>query len=661
MSVMYPNEGTCPVCGEFVEDVFTCCRDGLEELEAPMPPLDVEATFGPQGPLARPGYEARPGQVRLSRAIYDALAGGTHLIAEGPCGIGKSKAYGVPAAHLAAHGKRVLIVTASIALQEQLISKDLPDLRKELGWDFDFALMKGKSNYLCLEARADADDRGLEYAQRQEYQQIVKWGQTTRTGDRAELPIVPSQQVWGRFATSAQECHGSKCARYSDCYAYAAKDRAAQPCTIVVANYHLFLLDLQMGGRVLPPYDAVILDEAHEAPDLARELLGFNLSEWGFSRIAREADKRGFPQEADSIRRAALDFFDTCARFAASGHYASFLRHPLPVDSTHLRGAVEAFMSSCARSRLVGYAADLLHSLKLATEVSDQELVVSIEVNEKSGKAKLVGRYVEPGPALRRLLWSKGVPVVAVSATLTTDGSFAFAQRELGAPEGIATLAVDSPFDFERAAMLVTPDMPEANGPDYARAVAQQIAGTIDACGGRTLALFTSYKGMRAAAEAVRRTHGRTIRVLCQGDAPLRQLVADFKTGAGGGVVLFGVASLWTGVDVQGEALTGLVIDRIPFANPDDPVSKRISEVQPRTAFDAYTVPRAILQLRQGVGRLIRSQSDVGAVVLLDPRLRTKGYGKRFLRSLPPMARATNTGAIRAFLAARTRTEGTAA
>ena len=622
-----------------------------------VPHLDVEAIFAKGGPLdgGNPNYETRPGQVALAKAIFNTVAKGGNVIAEGPCGIGKSKAYGVPAAYLASQGKRVLVVTASIALQEQLIKKDLPDLHRELGWDFTFALMKGKANYLCVEEARNVNADGLTSVDLLQYRDIKSWSAKTKTGDKSELLIKPSDLVWGRFSTTSDACPGRKCRSFDACHAIKARDAAAQ-AGIVVTNYHMFFLNMAIGGNLLPAADVAILDEAHEATDIARDIFGFKISEWTFRRYERDAKKRGASAEGLMLREAASSFFARLLRFAQSGHYKSLLRWPAPLDCTELEEAVNAYASACAESHHVDHALVAIGRLKEGLQVKDPNCVYWIEVKEcRNGfpaSASLQAKYVNVGGVLEEKLWNSYDAVAAVSATLTTDGGFDYARRELGVPKTARELAVESPFAFDQQALLVLPeDLPEPNDPAFVNVAARRVIEVIEACGGRTLALFTSYRALNAIYEIVHKHFGSRFRILRQGDAPPGRLAQLFKDDPRS--VLLGTSSFWTGIDVPGEALTGLVIDRIPFGSPEDPVTIRLSESDPRGVFAKHTVPRSILTFRQGVGRLIRSQADVGTVVVLDKRLSTKGYGARFIKSLPTMARATSTAAIRPFLRER--------
>lgn len=657
-----PFDKDDPEYQDYDPEVVTLCGECEDERDAPVEPLDIEAMFAKGGPLAagNPNYEARPGQVRLARAIHDALVHRHHLIAEGPCGIGKSKAYGVPAAHLAANGKRVMIVTASIALQEQLVKKDLPALAKEMPQPFTFELMKGRSNYVCLEQRATSDSSGLTFQDKPVFAQIARWSQETKTGDRGELAVKPSDAVWAKFSISADACPRSKCASYEECFATRARARASD-AGIIVTNYHMFFLHIASGGKILPHADVLILDEAHEAADIAREFLGFRVGEHAFKRVARDADKRGAPDLGMMIRDAASAFFGKLLRFYDCPFYdKKIIRAPLPFNCDDLATAVDAYATTFPRSHLVDSAMRAISTLRTALTVADSNCVFSIDAPDATvidRRAALVARYLSPASILKEQLWPEYQSVVAVSATITTDRRFDFVRGELGAPKEARELIVESPFDFARQALLVVPpatELPEPNDPAFVSVATARLLETIEACGGRTLGLFTSYRAVNAAYHAAHQRfwveregrHDR-IRILKQGNLPPAELTRLFKEDVRS--VLLATTSFWTGIDVPGEALTGLVIDRLPFGSPDDPVSLVLAE-KSRDAFAKHTVPKSILMFRQGVGRVIRSQRDIGVVVLLDKRVSTKPYGKRFLRSLPVMSSASSTAAIGPFL-----------
>lgn len=684
---LYPDEeydGTTTAASTDDEDDVTptqtvlFCDQCVVERNANPPPLDVESLFAPDGPLARPGFEVRPGQVRLARAIYEAAAHHHHVFAEGPTGIGKSKAYGVPAAYLASHRKKIVIVTASIALQEQLIQKDLPALQKELAGTFapwTFAILKGKSNYACLEQMPLADDEGLGQDDRTAFRTVSAWAKDTKVGDKSELLIKPSELVWGRFSTSSEACPGSKCASYKKCFATLARNKAAA-ADIIVTNYHMFFLNMAYGGTLLPEADVVIMDEGHEATDIARDLLGFRISYHTFARYIRDAKKRGATAEAMIMDQAATSVFSTLLRFYDSGHYATMLRFPAPpMGADELVAAVKAYAAACPKSHFIGHAQAAAERLRDGLAIKDENCVYSIDVkesqrvdqrtNQRYRSAALQCRYVQPGPVLAEKLWAAYQSVIAVSATITVGNKFDFARRELGAPVDTHELSVETPFNFAEQAMIITSNpltTPETNHPGFPDTVARTLLEVIEACRGRTLGLFTSYKALNHAYDAILRATSKwpadvRPRILRQGDAPPGQLADAFKRDVNS--VLLGTSSFWTGIDVPGEALTGLVIDKLPFGSPDDPVTTRISE-NDRNAFQNFMVPKAILMFRQGVGRLIRSQADVGVVVIVDKRVSTKGYGKQFLKSLPVMVPGVGTQSIAGFLERAANPQNTA-
>lgn len=630
----------------------------------------VEAVFGAGGLLAArlPGYEARAGQLSLARAVDGAMREGRHVLAEAPCGTGKSLAYGVPAVfHARTRGRRVAIATANIALQEQLVGKDLPFLREVLPWPFTFAILKGRANYLCPDRRADTVARrnldGLSAAERRQAEDILAWSETTVAGDVSELPFVPPARVWSRFSVSADECRGEACALVEQCPYEHARARA-WTADIVVTNYHLLFAHLALREQigqdvVLPPFDLLVCDEAHEAADIARDFHGFSVSEMAIRRLAGRAEDAGHERLADLLRREAGEFFHLLACHARSKAYAGRLRRAGVVSAEALREALGSLvavaearaederLSRKARaearttSRLAETAAARLIE---ATEIADPNKVYWIEIDAKE-RPHLKAKPIDVGPILRTSLFERTGSVVLVSATLATGGRFDFVRRELGVPEETAELVAETPFVFETQALLIVPeDLPDPREPGFPEAVASVMKHVIDACGGRTLGLFTSYRVMNAVHEHI---SGNGHRVLRQGDLPRQELTRIFKDDVAS--VLLGTDSFWTGIDVPGEALTALVIDKLPFPHPEDPLIDAICERNP-AAFRTCLLPRAIITLRQGVGRLIRTRADHGVVVLLDRRVADKAYGREILRSLPPMRSSRRLTSIPRFL-----------
>jgi ATP-dependent DNA helicase DinG len=639
----------------------------------------LNEVFGAGGLLARrfPGYEAREGQVALARTVDLAMRDGRHALGEGPCGTGKGVAYGVPAVWHAHHRKkRVVIATANIALQEQLIRKDLPLLASVLPWPFTFALLKGRNNYLCIDATAEAEARGeLAGMMRddldQKMDEIRAWAAATATGDVSELSFVPAPIVWSRFSVGSDDCKGDACPFRDRCFSERAKATAAE-ADIVVTNFHLLFAHLALRREtgmdlVLPPFDLLLLDEAHELADVARDFFGFKVSERSVTRLARFAERRRNEPLAAWLRRDAEELFADLAAVARSPGYRCRLRKPDFVSPAGVLGALAEV------ARIAGAIADdeglepaeraegrnvrrqaqtVAAHIVEGTTLSDPNKVYWIELDPK-GRARLGAKPVEVAELLREELFERTESVTLVSATLTTAGTFDFVRAEVGVPDGAIEVVAESPFDFRRQALLIVPDgLPDPREPDYIEAAADAVQKVIDHCDGRTLGLFTSYRNMNAVHE---RVSGNGHRVMRQGDMPRSELTRLFKEDVGS--VLLKTESFWTGIDVPGEALTGLVIDKLPFPNMDDPIIDAIC-ARDRQAFGNYLVPRAIIMLRQGVGRLIRSQSDIGVVVILDRRIADKAYGKRFLRSLPNMLTSRSLESIPRFLeeAAHART-----
>lgn len=631
----------------------------------------ITDVFGPDGMFASrfPGYEPRPGQVALARMVDRAMRQGRHALGEGPCGVGKSLAHAVPAVWHAHHrNKRVVIVTANIALQEQLVRKDLPMLASVLPWPFTFALLKGRNNFLCqdrlAESQARGDLRGLfEPGHQRQVDDILAWARGTTTGDVSELPFIPAPGVWPRFSVGSDECQGSVCPYRATCFSERAM-QAAQTADLIVTNYHLLFAHLAVRREtdedlILPAFDLLVLDEAHEAADIARDFFGFTVSELAVKRLARSAEDYGHPELARALRWQAKELFDAIARYARSPSYQCRLTvsgFASAADLVDALGALarlgaqhasdeDAEAEVRAKGRNARRQAETLAArLDEAVTLADPNKVYFIETDAK-GRAKLGAKSIDVATVLRTELFGRASSVTLLSATMTTSGTFDFLRGEVGAPADALELVAESPFDFAKQALLIVPQgIPDPDKPGFVAAAADAVRQVIDACDGRVLALFTSYRNLNAVYEQIA---GDGHLLLKQGDLPRTELARIFKEDIGS--VLLGTESFWTGIDVPGPALTGLVIDKLPFPNLKDPVVNAIC-ARDKGAFATYLVPRAIIMLRQGVGRLIRSQKDVGVVVILDRRIAEKPYGKRFLKSLPPMMTSRKLDNIARFL-----------
>lgn len=636
-------------------------------MRTPSPSGYIDELLGAGGAFAGafPGYEPREGQIAFARSVDAAIASGGALLAEAPTGTGKSVGYLIPAIRNAvARGKKIVVVTANIALQEQLVTKDLPMLRDLLPWPFTWAIAKGRGNYLCLDR---LDEEKLitirsSLAESIQWNEVVRWSELTQSGDISELPFEPLASVRQRFTTSTDDCHGKSCARYDDCFAIKAR-RSYQMAEVVVTNYHLFFTEMvlrrETGGKpvLLPDWQVAIFDEGHKAADIAREYFGFKATaggcRWATRLLAPKNDKTPQidPVLKERVSAAADDYFHRLGLYAQSPEYKARLavKGAVPCDEI-----VEALDQACGEyervassdvgtevrgklkraKRRAGLLKDAI--LQASNLVAPDKVAYFVE-QDHVGRVALCAKLIEVAPVLREELFGQaGKAVVVTSATMTSGGTFDYFARELGC-EDAAEMTAETPFDYARQAVLVVPrDMPDPTDKRvpreaYAQAVAERFVRCVELAGGRTLGLFTSYKVLDEAHRALLAS-GWEGRVLRHGDAPRTQLIKEFKEDVRS--VLLGTESFWEGVDVPGEALSCVVIDRLPFPTPDDPVLDAVSALNDR-AFYEWSVPRAVIKFRQAFGRLIRSRRDRGVVVCLDRRIIDKPYGRQFTASLP--------------------------
>ena len=646
---------------------------------------EVDAVFEVGGLFAKawPGYKARPGQLRLAKAVEAAIESGDHLVAEGPTGVGKSLAYLVPSIldiqkdSSGTVKRRVIVVTANIALQEQLVEKDLPGLAKVLPRPFAFASIKGRNNYVCLSAREKVHSDALLHDP--VMSRLLAWADSTQTGDVSELEQVPPPALWRKLAVGSDECKGSTCKFAAQCFANRARAKLER-ADVIVTNYHLFFAHLVVrrkmkeiranGGDceldvVLPPADVVVLDEAHKAADIAREFLGFTITrgqvDWVLRGLEDDVEKE--------VRREAHRLFDAALELRKSKRYRSRLKvghgldfEPLALALDRLGKHYAALLPTAASSDEM---ADMQSKLRRAGEIArnlraaqkpeeDQETVYFLE--ETLGKVPgcaIRSKPIDVSEWLSEELFDEFDSVILTSATLATGSRnsrpFDFIRREVGLQGGV-DLVVESPFDWARNAMLIVPrtvgDPKERE--TFPASVASHVRDVALAAGGRTLALFTSYKNLSAAHEACRDEGSRfPFRLFRQGDMPRTKLVAAFREDVSS--CLFGTESFWAGVDVPGESLSCVVIDRLPFASPDDPIVDALAERSSRWFFE-HAVPKAIIAVKQGAGRLIRTETDRGCVVILDRRIVEMSYGRAFLAALPSMRIADEVADVAKFL-----------
>jgi ATP-dependent DNA helicase DinG len=630
--------------------------------------LDLEDIFGPEGPLQRalPDFRFRRQQLRMAERIAMALENRESLVVEAGTGTGKTFAYLVPAL---LSGKRVLISTGTRTLQDQLYSKDLPLLSAALGRPARVALLKGRSNYLCRHRLARAGEQlALEGARVQDrtLARIHRWAHVTRTGDLAEVPgLSDAHALWSQVTSTRDNCLGAKCGEIGRCHVAMAR-RVAQESDVVVVNHHLLLADLALKedgfGDILGTADALIIDEAHQIPDLATQFFGASIASRRIENVIRDVQAElgvavhesveklaeGWPQQAATALRAVSEHLAALAVFLPR-QQGRFAWNELPprismqVDelaqsmhdlSTRLDAAGEDSPLSAVAERV----SDLATVLDRFASVDDMEGTRAVEVREKGFTLSLIPFDV--AKRFQSMLEARPTAWIFTSATLSLGEDFTPFTRRLGLDEA-GTLKIDSPFDYERQSMLYIPQgMPQPNDPAFVTEVVERAMPLIDAARGGAFILFTSHRALARAAQLLRQRWAieAPYNLYVQGEAPREHLLKQFREDGYG--VLLGTTSFWEGVDVKGEALRLVVIEKLPFASPDDPIVKaRIDHLQQTggNAFRDYQLPEAALALKQGVGRLIRSEEDTGAVVICDPRIVGKPYGRVFISALPEM------------------------
>lgn len=631
--------------------------------------VTVEGVLGPGGALsaALERYEHRPEQLHMALEVERAFEQRELLLAEAGTGTGKTLAYLVPAV---LSGRKVVISTATKNLQEQVFFKDMPLLKQRVGVQFDAALLKGRSNYLCLQ-RFEAFDHSPDFASREEanlYPALRAWALKTDVGDRAELELPDNFATWQELSTTSETCLGMKCPYYEPCFVTRAR-RRAEVADVLVVNHHLFFADLVLKGRgarsgegVIPRYDAVVFDEAHALEDIATEYFGVSVSNFRFEDLVRDALK-ALPSTSErggllsaialQLRGRADVFFKAAAqrlgRFESVHLDAQSLAHTGGVRAD-LQTSLAALASFCSNAEeqeviaLARRAGDLGNELEFIATADSIEHVFWAEPHPRG--LFLRAAPIDIAKELKARLYSAVDTVVFTSATLTADNRFDFFARRMGlrgdtAEEDasvVREVRVDSPFDYPRQAALYVPShLPEPNAPGFVEAVSEELYALASVTSGRAFFLFTSLRNMTAAHALLK--NRLPYQVLLQGERPKSVLLDEFQQQPS---VLFASHSFWEGVDVPGEALSLVVIDKLPFASPTDPVvAARIRRIEEAGAdpFSTYQLPEAAISLRQGFGRLIRTKDDRGIVAILDRRLHTRPYGRMLLRSLPKAQR----------------------
>jgi ATP-dependent DNA helicase DinG len=632
----------------------------------------LERVFAPGGPLAAaiPGYRRRSGQMEMSEAIAATIESTGVLVAEAGTGTGKTFAYLVPA--LLAGGK-VIVSTGTKTLQDQLFDRDLPAVREALTSGASIALLKGRSNYVCLYRlrRAATEGGASTREEASQLQRIQRFAALTTTGDRADLPDVPEDApIWSQATSTRDNCLGQGCPDYADCFVMRAR-RNALAADIVVINHHLFFADVVLRdegvAELLPACNTLIFDEAHQLPETARLFFGDTLSSHQLVELSRDARAElrsagGASPElealANRLDKAARDLRlalgDTSVRLAwpQALRIAGFpealvkIRAALKMLDAALAAQAERSEGLGACARRAGNAFAVLTRL---TESDSQEDVRWAEVFGQSVQLHVTPLHT--GELFQRQMDDHPRAWIFTSATLAVGDDFGHFTRELGVPQA-ETRRWESPFRFAEQALLYLPQglPPEPNDPAFTDAVIEAVYPVLEASGGRAFLLFTTLRALRRAHELLRGTLEYPL--LVQGTGSRSDLLARFRSL--GNAVLLGSASFWEGVDVRGDALSLVVIDKLPFAPPDDPVlAARIDALKAggRNPFNELQLPQAALQLKQGAGRLIRDEGDRGVLMLCDPRLLSRPYGARILKSLPPMKPTRSLAEVQAFFA----------
>jgi ATP-dependent DNA helicase DinG len=653
----------------------------------------MQSIFGPEGLIAKthPEYEHRPGQIDMAEAVLRAFEEKRHLIVEAGTGTGKTLAYLVPAiAAACGSGARIVISTGTKNLQEQLMDKDIPFLQETLPAKFRAAVMKGRNNYACLHRIKRAEDspflEGLE--QIDQFDEVFRWVTQTDTGDRAELSNLPENlPFWRHIDARSDTCLGQKCPDFDPCFITRMRQRATD-ADVIVVNHHLFFADLALRngayGAVLPDYAAVILDEAHQIEDVASEYFGTGISNYQIDDLLRDVsylkvEDRESQKELTRVSARIQRFADLfwISFHEGRGMDGRFTLTPRPVAQVdnsrsefgegeesqvnnlryeeeepqinnvryndayvaldnvlHRLETTLAIMTDAEADAdsLLRRARQLRFDLNFVVKAEDQQFVYWIE--RRGRGVFLRASPIDVSAFLQDKLFDKVPTVVLTSATLSSAGNFRFIRGRLGLDEGEEMIA-ESIFDFENQAVLYLPaKMPDPRSPQWGAAAAAEAIKIVNATNGRAFILCTSFAGMNEMFERV--ASQIDFPCLVQGSASKSELLKKFR--ATPNAVLFATSSFWQGVDVRGEQLSCVIIDKLPFAVPSDPIvaaRQRHIEEEGGSSFYEYSVPQAIISLKQGLGRLIRSTTDRGVLAVLDPRLRTKMYGQQFIKSLP--------------------------
>ncbi len=634
--------------------------------------------LGEHGPFASAiaNFSVRDAQVQMASAIEKTIESKQTLLAESGTGTGKTYAYLVPAL---LSGKTTLVSTGTKHLQEQLFHRDIPAVLKHLELSSKVSLLKGRSNYVCLHrtmlARSDA--RRMDKVQLHEFETLNSWLPRTGSGDIGDLSEVPEDsRIWPSVTSTVDNCIGTNCSFFEDCYVNKAR-KAALESDVVVVNHHLFFADKSLKddgfGALLPEVNTVIFDEAHQIPDIASNFLGRSFSSWQVMELI--ADTRAAELKEKSLIRDLIPSADALDKLTADYRLSLGLNERrvswlelvdevpnLPKKLTALAGNLTAFSELLEDAAVAGEALGRCHERavelaqeceRIAADEDNEDVVRWVEVSRRTFRIHETPLNI--GNELSNYFGNNQQARIFTSATLSVDGDFKHFQQLVGLQSGYREETWDSPFDYFNQAVLYVPEgMPAPKDDGFGDAVFAEVLPLITASKGGAFVLFTSFRVMQQFEERLiecKESGGAKFNILTQGDTSKRELLREFVEKENS--VLLGTMSFWEGVDVPGDALRCVIIDKLPFESPFDPVIKaRLNAMQEAgdNPFMNYQVPRAVITLRQGAGRLIRSTDDKGVLMICDGRLRTTHYGRTFLNSLPKMRRTADQAKICAFL-----------
>jgi ATP-dependent DNA helicase DinG len=615
------------------------------------------------------GFAARPQQQQMAAAVEQALADDSTLIVEAGTGTGKTFAYLVP---VVLSGQKVLISTGTRHLQDQLFHRDIPTVTRALAASVSCTMLKGRSNYLCidrLQRARQGSGRNTETVL-EDFDQVFKWSARTKTGDIAELTTVEeNSQIWPLVTSTVDNCLGSKCTHFDDCHLNIARKRA-QECDVVVINHHLYFADAALRedgfGKLLPETDAIIFDEAHQIPDIASNFLGSSLGGQQLlelatdTRLAEIGEKSlvgGLVAAADSLQTSTAEFRSGMGNREQRVAWSDILNETPGLERNlarvrdDLNNLGEKLELAAPAGELLGRCLERCQLLILRCErileIDDSNRIRWLDITRRSFRLNETPLHI--GSVLGTMMADNKQARVFTSATLSVDGDFSHFLEQVGLGE-VDTRTWESPFDFNNQGILYLPEaMPDPRDSAYSEALIRQALPLLRATSGRAFFLFTSYRVMSEVFDGLENTG--EFELLRQGTKTKQELLEQFSKGRN--VILLGTMSFWEGVDVRGEALSLVIIDKLPFESPADPVLRarlRSIEENGGNPFMDYQLPRAVITLRQGAGRLIRDTDDVGVLMICDPRVRRSRYGRQFLKSIPPMLQTSDFNLVKSFI-----------